>query len=112
MSMCYLIFDCVSLGFECKTEAKRIFTFHVRLNDTCPFYCMNSQNEKSEKDIYLKQNGTAPSPLRFPSSTPRATTSPMRITTIHSVHLPFFIKYFFNPAIITFLAGYVNRVLG
>ena len=40
--MCCLIFDCVSLGFECKTER----------NNIRPFYCMNSQNEKNEKDIY------------------------------------------------------------
>ena len=35
--------------------------------------------------------------LFFPSFTPRATTSPMRITTVHSVHLPFFLKFFYQP---------------
>ena len=35
--------------------------------------------------------------LFFPSFTPRATTSPMRITTVHSVHLPFFLKFFYKP---------------
>lgn len=35
--------------------------------------------------------------LRLPSSIPRATTSPMRITTVHSVHLPFFLKFFYQP---------------
>ena len=40
--MCCLIFDCVSLGFACKTE----------LNRTCPLYLYDSQNEKNEKDIY------------------------------------------------------------
>ena len=41
--------------------------------------------------------------FRFPSY---AGTSPMRITTVHSVHLPFFLKYSINPAIITFPAGF------
>ena len=57
--MCCLIFDCVSLGFECKTER----------NNIRPFYCMNSQNEKNEKMYImtlLKQNGTIPS-LSAPS---------------------------------------------
>ena len=35
--------------------------------------------------------------LFFPSFTPRATTSPMRITTVHSVHLPFFLNFFYQP---------------
>lgn len=35
--------------------------------------------------------------LRLPSSIPRATTSPMRITTVHSVHLPFFLNFFYQP---------------
>ena len=35
--------------------------------------------------------------LFFPSFTLRATTSPMRITTVHSVHLPFFLKFFYQP---------------
>ena len=35
--------------------------------------------------------------LRLPSSIPRATTSPMRITTVHSVHLPFFLKFYYQP---------------
>lgn len=35
--------------------------------------------------------------LFFPSFTPRATTSPMRITTVHSVHLPFFLKISYQP---------------
>lgn len=35
--------------------------------------------------------------LFFPSFTPRATTSPMRITTVHSVHLPFFLKFYYQP---------------
>ena len=35
--------------------------------------------------------------LRLPSSIPRATTSPMRITTVHSVHLPFFLKISYQP---------------
>ena len=35
--------------------------------------------------------------LFFPSFTLRATTSPMRITTVHSVHLPFFLNFFYQP---------------
>lgn len=35
--------------------------------------------------------------LFFPSFTLRATTSPMRITIVHSVHLPFFLKFFYQP---------------
>ena len=35
--------------------------------------------------------------LFFPSFTLRATTSPMRITTVHSVHLPFFLKISYQP---------------
>ena len=35
--------------------------------------------------------------LFFPSFTLRATTSPMRITTVHSVHLPFFLKFYYQP---------------
>ena len=35
--------------------------------------------------------------LFFPSFTLRATTSPMRITTVHSVHLPFFLNSFYQP---------------
>lgn len=35
--------------------------------------------------------------LFFPSFTLRATTSPMRITTVHSVHLPFFLKITYQP---------------
>ena len=35
--------------------------------------------------------------LFFPSFTLRATTSPMRITTVQSVHLPFFLKFFYQP---------------
>ena len=35
--------------------------------------------------------------LFFPSFTLRAITSPMRITTVHSVHLPFFLKISYQP---------------
>ena len=35
--------------------------------------------------------------LFFPSFTLRATTSPMRITIVHSVHLPFFLKFYYQP---------------